>query len=64
MLLSMALFGCVHNKPAEGTIDNTGADAKADSIAKAKADSLKADSAMNYVVKKGYIDSLSSIASV
>ena len=60
MLLSMALFGCVHNKPAEGTIDNTGADAKADSIARAKADSLKADSAMNYVVKKGYIDSLSS----
>ena len=56
MLLSMALLGCTNsNKPVEGKNDNTGAEANAEAEAAAKA-----DSAMNYVVKKGYIDSLSS----
>ena len=56
MLLSMALLGCTNsNKPVEGKNDNTGAEANAEAAAAAKA-----DSAMNYVVKKGYIDSLSS----
>ena len=50
MLLSMALLGCTNNKSAEGKIDNTGADVKADSIASAKADSLKADSAMRLAI--------------